>query len=151
MYRRYDYGRRRSSYALWGVVIAAVIAVMAVVFLVNTTGNNAVTASKLLLDSPVRSGQSIVFPEGDVTVLGSVGSGAEIVAGGSIHVYGTLRGRAWRASTATRAHLLPEDRGRAARDRRLLPDRRRHRRAPAQPAGAGLARRRHHENYPALN
>ena len=50
--------------------------------------------TSLLLDQPVRSGQSIVFPEGDVTVLGSVGSGAEIVAGGSIHVYGTLRGRA---------------------------------------------------------
>src|ERR1700746_2735509 len=33
----------------------------------------------LLLDSPVRSGQSIVFAEGDVTVVGSVGSGAEIV------------------------------------------------------------------------
>lgn len=32
--------------------------------------------------------------DGDVTVLGSVGSGAEVVAGGSIHVYGTLRGRA---------------------------------------------------------
>src|SRR6476660_5155262 len=47
----------------------------------------------LMLDSPVRSGQSI-FSEGDVTVLGSVGSGAEIVAGGSIHVYGALRGRA---------------------------------------------------------
>ena len=47
----------------------------------------------LLLESPVRSGQSI-FCEGDVTVLGSVGSGAEIVAGGSIHVYGALRGRA---------------------------------------------------------
>jgi septum site-determining protein MinC len=42
----------------------------------------------------VRSGQSIVFTEGDITVLGSVGSGAELVAGGSIHVYGTLRGRA---------------------------------------------------------
>jgi septum site-determining protein MinC len=50
--------------------------------------------TSLLLESPVRSGQSIVFIEGDVTVLGSVGSGAEIVAGGSIHVYGTLRGRA---------------------------------------------------------
>jgi septum site-determining protein MinC len=50
--------------------------------------------TSLLLESPVRSGQSIVFTEGDVTVLGSVGSGAEIVAGGSIHVYGTLRGRA---------------------------------------------------------
>jgi septum site-determining protein MinC len=51
-------------------------------------------AMSLLLESPVRSGQSVVFSEGDVTVLGSVGSGAEIVAGGSIHVYGTLRGRA---------------------------------------------------------
>ena len=50
--------------------------------------------TSLLLESPVRSGQSVVFTEGDVTVLGSVGSGAEIVAGGSIHIYGTLRGRA---------------------------------------------------------
>jgi septum site-determining protein MinC len=50
--------------------------------------------ASLLLDSPVRSGQTVVFPDGDVTVLGSVGSGAEIVAGGSIHIYGTLRGRA---------------------------------------------------------
>jgi septum site-determining protein MinC len=50
--------------------------------------------TSLLLDTPVRSGQSIVFPDGDITVLGSVSSGAEIVAGGSIHVYGTLRGRA---------------------------------------------------------
>ena len=52
------------------------------------------TSTSLLLESPVRSGQSVVFTEGDVTVLGSVGSGAEIVAGGSIHIYGTLRGRA---------------------------------------------------------
>jgi septum site-determining protein MinC len=50
--------------------------------------------SSLLLESPVRSGQSVIFADGDVTVLGSVGSGAEIVAGGSIHIYGTLRGRA---------------------------------------------------------
>jgi septum site-determining protein MinC len=49
--------------------------------------------ASLVIESPVRSGQSI-FCEGDVTVLGSVGSGAEIVAGGSIHVYGALRGRA---------------------------------------------------------
>ena len=53
----------------------------------------------MLLDSPVRSGQSVVFRAGDVTVLGSVASGAEIVAGGSIHVYGTLRGRALAGST----------------------------------------------------
>jgi septum site-determining protein MinC len=48
----------------------------------------------LLVQEPVRSGQSIVFIDGDITVLGSVGSGAEIIAGGSIHIYGTLRGRA---------------------------------------------------------
>jgi septum site-determining protein MinC len=54
--------------------------------------------TSLLLDRPVRSGQSIVFPDGDVSVLGSVSSGAEIVAGGSIHVYGTLRGRAMAGS-----------------------------------------------------
>ena len=52
------------------------------------------SSPSLLVEDPVRSGQSVVFIEGDVTVLGSVGSGAEIVAGGSIHVYGTLRGRA---------------------------------------------------------
>jgi septum site-determining protein MinC len=50
--------------------------------------------ASLLLDSQIRSGQSVVFPDGDITVVGSVSSGAEIVAGGSIHVYGTLRGRA---------------------------------------------------------
>lgn len=50
--------------------------------------------TSLLVDAPVRSGQSIVFPDGDVTVLGAVSSGAEIVAGGSIHIYGALRGRA---------------------------------------------------------
>jgi len=53
-----------------------------------------VKPTSLLLDTPVRSGQSVVFLDGDVTVLGSVSSGAEIVASGSIHVYGTLRGRA---------------------------------------------------------
>ena len=51
------------------------------------------TAS-LVVTEPVRSGQTLFFPEGDVTIVGSVASGAEVVAGGSIHVYGTLRGRA---------------------------------------------------------
>jgi septum site-determining protein MinC len=50
--------------------------------------------TSLLLEKPVRSGQTVFFPGGDVTVVGSVASGAEIVAGGSIHVYGALRGRA---------------------------------------------------------
>jgi septum site-determining protein MinC len=54
----------------------------------------AAAASSLIVDRPVRSGQSIVFEAGDVTVIGAVASGAEVVAGGSIHVEGALRGRA---------------------------------------------------------
>jgi septum site-determining protein MinC len=52
----------------------------------------------LLIESTIRSGQSVIFPHGDVTVLGSVSSGAEVVAGGSVHVYGALRGRAMAGS-----------------------------------------------------
>lgn len=50
--------------------------------------------TSLTIEAPVRSGQTIDFPYGDVIVLGSLASGAEITAGGSIHVYGALRGRA---------------------------------------------------------
>jgi septum site-determining protein MinC len=57
-------------------------------------GEAPVPEKSLLIEGSVRSGQSILHPEGDVTVLGSVASGSEIVAGGSIHVYGSLRGRA---------------------------------------------------------
>ncbi|MGN6765773.1 MAG: septum site-determining protein MinC [Rhizobiaceae bacterium] len=54
-----------------------------------------VEAKTLIIDTPIRSGQSIFHPHGDVIVLGSVGSGSEIIAGGSVHIYGTLRGRAF--------------------------------------------------------
>ncbi|WP_375463509.1 septum site-determining protein MinC [uncultured Methylobacterium sp.] len=52
------------------------------------------SAASLILDAPVRSGQAILHLDGDVTVMGAVASGAEVIAGGSIHVYGPLRGRA---------------------------------------------------------
>jgi len=55
--------------------------------------------NSLTIASPIRSGQSIFHPHGDVIVLGSVSSGSEIIAGGSIHVYGTLRGRAIAGAT----------------------------------------------------
>ena len=48
----------------------------------------------MLIDRPVRSGQSVIFERGDLTIVGSVASGAEVIAGGSIHIYGALRGRA---------------------------------------------------------
>lgn len=51
------------------------------------------TAAPLVVETPVRSGQSIYHPDGDVIVIGSVSSGADVIAGGSVHVYGTVRGR----------------------------------------------------------
>ncbi len=54
--------------------------------------------TSLLLESPVRSGQSVTFLNGDVTVMGAIASGAEVIAGGSIHVYGAIRGRAMAGS-----------------------------------------------------
>ncbi|WP_232372682.1 septum site-determining protein MinC [Acuticoccus mangrovi] len=56
----------------------------------------------LIIDEPVRSGQSIVHLNGDVTVIGSVASGSEVIAAGSIHVYGALRGRAIAGSKGNR-------------------------------------------------
>lgn len=47
-----------------------------------------------VVSSPVRSGQHVVWPDGDLVILGNVASGAEVTASGSIHIYGKLSGRA---------------------------------------------------------
>ncbi len=51
-------------------------------------------APSLLVTEPVRSGQRVFADRGDLVVLASVSSGAELIAHGNIHVYGPLRGRA---------------------------------------------------------
>ena len=51
------------------------------------------TASTMLITHPVRSGQRI-YAEGDLIILAQVSAGAELLAEGNIHVYGSLRGRA---------------------------------------------------------
>ena len=48
----------------------------------------------LTVRQPVRSGQVVYAPGGDLTVLSAVSSGAELIADGDIHVYAPLRGRA---------------------------------------------------------
>jgi len=47
-----------------------------------------------LVTQPVRSGQRVYATGGDLSVIGPVSSGAELLADGNIHVYGPLRGRA---------------------------------------------------------
>lgn len=48
----------------------------------------------LIQSQPVRSGQRVYARDRDLTVVAMVGAGAEVIADGSVHVYGALRGRA---------------------------------------------------------
>ena len=48
----------------------------------------------LMQATAVRSGQQVYADNRDLTVLAAVGAGAEVIADGSIHIYGALRGRA---------------------------------------------------------
>ena len=48
----------------------------------------------MMQSAPVRSGQQIYAENRDLTVLTTVGAGAEVIADGSVHIYGPLRGRA---------------------------------------------------------
>ncbi len=56
--------------------------------------NSLLQSSSKIITQPVRSGQQIYAPGGDLIILSSVGMGAEVLADGNIHVYGALRGRA---------------------------------------------------------
>jgi septum site-determining protein MinC len=47
----------------------------------------------MLISHPVRSGQRI-YAKGDLPILSHVSAGAEVMAEGSIHIYGALRGKA---------------------------------------------------------
>ena len=48
----------------------------------------------LVIDQPVRAGQRVWAQGGDLIVTATVNAGAEVIADGNVHVYGTLRGRA---------------------------------------------------------
>jgi septum site-determining protein MinC len=49
----------------------------------------------MLHDKPVRSGQQVYARGRDLVLTTLVGNGAEVIADGSIHIYGALRGRAF--------------------------------------------------------
>jgi septum site-determining protein MinC len=48
----------------------------------------------LMQHQPVRSGQRVYARNSDLVVTSTVGAGAEVIADGCVHIYGTLRGRA---------------------------------------------------------
>lgn len=58
---------------------------------INLVSKNYFNAKSIFISNTVRSGQRIEC-EGDIVVLGDVNDGAEVIAGGSVAVMGTLRG-----------------------------------------------------------
>ncbi len=55
--------------------------------------SSANTTTKII-DQPVRSGKQIYAKDGDLIVTASISHGAEVIADGNIHIYGSLNGRA---------------------------------------------------------
>ncbi|MCG6349235.1 septum site-determining protein MinC [Vibrio fluvialis] len=68
-------------------------------FAVMTASNSptkapAKMAPTKIVRTPIRSGQQVYAKDGDLVILNHVSPGAEVIADGSIHIHGTLRGRA---------------------------------------------------------
>jgi septum site-determining protein MinC len=59
----------------------------------DTTPQTALKPAKVIT-RPVRSGQQVYADGCDLVVAATVSEGAEVLADGNIHIYGTLRGRA---------------------------------------------------------
>ena len=49
--------------------------------------------TSMMIERPIRSGQQVYAEGGDLIVLSQTSAGSEVMADGSIHVYGALRGR----------------------------------------------------------
>ena len=64
-------------------------------------------------DGTVRSGQQVYARDRDLVLTGAIANGAEVIADGSIHVYGSLRGRAMAGAQGDeKARIFVSDGGR---------------------------------------
>jgi septum site-determining protein MinC len=60
----------------------------------DTSGTKRQGSRTKIVNQPVRAGTQVYAQGGDLVVLSSVSPGAEVIADGHVHIYGTLRGRA---------------------------------------------------------
>lgn len=61
-------------------------------------------------DGAVRSGQQVYARDRDLIVVGTIANGAEVIADGSIHIYGSLKGRAMAGAQGdTKARIFISD------------------------------------------
>lgn len=67
-------------------------------------------AQNKILRGNVRSGQRVYAQGGDLTVIGTVGAGAEVIADGNVYILGSLRGRAFAGAQGNdEAHIFAND------------------------------------------
>lgn len=83
----------RAVHAGWGILRSGRVGAAAPRHARNTEREQSVSKRLEVIGRPVRSGQQIYFPDGDIVVLQHTSAGSELLAGGSVHVYGSLRGR----------------------------------------------------------
>lgn len=97
-------GVRGANEALKKSALAAGLAILTTTTNTNNTADiKTKTATKTetvsktpitkMITQSIRSGQQVYAEGGDLIIIGSVSPGAEILADGNIHVYGSLRGR----------------------------------------------------------
>lgn len=60
---------------------------------VDNTSQSSRETQGLIIKRPIRSGQQVYAKKGDLIILSQTSAGSEVMADGSIHVYGPLRGR----------------------------------------------------------
>lgn len=65
-----------------------------------------IKAPDMIVRQNVRSGQQIYAKNADLIIVGSVGNGAEVIADGSIHIYGKLRGRALAGASGNKGSAI---------------------------------------------
>ena len=59
-----------------------------------------------IIQKTVRSGQQVYAKNSDLIILGSVSFGAEVIADGNIHIYGSLRGKALAGSAGCTQSMI---------------------------------------------
>ena len=72
----------------------------------NSAESAAVAMDAKIVEQTVRSGQQLYAKGTDLIVRGTVGAGAEVIADGNIHIYGTLRGKAIAGAAGDRSKRI---------------------------------------------
>ncbi|MDO4435506.1 MAG: septum site-determining protein MinC [Cardiobacteriaceae bacterium] len=81
---------------------------------VEPVASGSLERKTMVVERPIRAGQTVYAPNSDLVVIGSVNSGAEVVADGNVSIFGELRGRVFAGAKGEESafvycqHISPE-------------------------------------------